>query len=104
MRNVGFIDFLKVQNGVLMYDINTFCAVLKGQPAIGIAGSANGVRLTDIAARTNTSVNLAEPETVVDSYLTYPEFEMLHKFDFLRSAIRTLELPDTRIEAYGLAI
>lgn len=103
LHNIGFLDCLEFQKGVLAYDQHTFVNVLDGRSAVGVGvvdGRAVSLRTGGGGAR----CRLSDPDEVVSAYVNDPQFADLRAFDAACETERCFEIMGATVSARGLGI
>jgi hypothetical protein len=103
LHNVGVMDCLAFQAGILIYDQHTFVNVLDGRPASGV-GVANGQAVHMALKGAPTPCRLDEPDTVIAAYAGDPHFSDIASFDAAADVMRLLSMPGSIVMAKGLGI
>ncbi len=102
LHNIGILDCLAFQAGILVYDQNTFVNVLDGRPAIGV-GVVNGQAVHVTRRGDLASCRLDDPDSVISAYVGDPHFALAH-FDVAASVTRRLSILGSSVQAEGLGI
>lgn len=103
LHNVGVLDILEFQGGVLVYDQHTFVNVLDGRAATGV-GASNGAAVHPTLSGDSFSCRLDEPDSVVAAYAADPQFAALAHFDAAADTCRQFEVLGTVVKSCGLGI
>ena len=104
LHNIGPLDFWELQNGILLYDIGTFCNVLAGRSAGFIATRHDRISTGFSDGSPGTDPGPYDPDSTIASYVADPQFRDLKEFDVAAKATRTLRLEGESIIANGLGI
>lgn len=104
LHNVGAMDFWQLQEGILLYDLHTFCNALDGRAATGLHADNRKINFHASTANQPSSAVLHKPSSVISSYTEDPRFHGLKYFDAAKHLNRSVQLPSCTIEAKGLGL
>lgn len=104
LHNVGSMDFWELQEGVLLYDVHTFCNVLDGRSATALHAENRKISHQHFAGNQEAAVVPHDPESVIAAYLADPKFIDLKHFDAVKRLRRSVAMPTYTVEAKGLGI
>ena len=103
LHNIGVMDCLVFQSGILVYDQHTFANVLDNRSAVGI-GVANGEAVHVTFDGHPTPCRLDDPDTVISAYASDPHFGDIAHFDATSEITRHLSMLGSTVTARGLGI
>lgn len=103
LHNVGVMDCLAFQEGILVYDQQTFVNVLDGRPAIGV-GVVDGQAVHFSRKGSPTACRLDDPDTVISAYAGDPHFATIEHFSVAADVTRHLSVLGSTVRAEGLGI
>lgn len=103
LHNIGILDCLAFQAGVLIYDQHTFVNVLDGRAAVGV-GAVDGEAVHLNIPGSSNSCRLDDPDGVISAYVRDPHFAPLRHFDAMADTTRQLHVAGTTVRACGLGI
>jgi hypothetical protein len=105
LHNVGTMDFWQLQEGILLYDLHTFCNALDSRAATVFHSEDHKISFHESSAKEPpTSAALHTPSSVIASYTKDPRFLALKYFDAAKHLHRSVQLPSCTVEAKGLGI
>jgi hypothetical protein len=104
LHNVGAMDFWQLQEGILLYDLHTFCNALDGRAATEFHADNRKFNFHASTANQPSSAVLHMPSSVISSYTEDPRFHGLKCFDAAKHLNRSVQLPSCTIEAKGLGL
>jgi hypothetical protein len=104
LHNVGAMDFWQLQEGILLYDLHTFCNALDGRAATEFHADNRKLNFHASTANQPSSAVLHMPSSVISSYTEDPRFHGLKYFDAAKHLNRSVQLPSCTIEAKGLGL
>lgn len=103
LHNIGVLDCLVFQAGVLVYDQHTFVNVLDGRAAVGV-GAVNGEAIQLSLRGDATKCRLDDPDSVIAAYSADKSFGALVHFDAAADTTRRLDVSGITVVARGLGI
>lgn len=103
LHNVGVLDCLVFQAGVLVYDQHTFVNVLDGRAAVGVGAIDGQAVHPNILGRRN-SCRLDDPDSVISAYVGDPHFAAIFHFDAAAETTRRLNVLGATVIAHGLGV
>jgi hypothetical protein len=103
LHNIGVMDCLAFQAGILVYDQHTFVNVLDGRPAVGV-GVADGQAVHVALKGAAIPCRLDDPDTVISAYACDPHFAAIAHFDAAANITRHLSLLGATVTAEGLGV
>lgn len=104
LHNHGSIDFMQLQEGVLLYDTNTFCNLLDRRK--GVAMHLVGARAVEysVFGAGGKFVKLSDPESVIKAYIFDENIPDLRDFDLAQAIRRSFNLGPCNVSADGFGI
>lgn len=104
LHNIGTIDFWKMQEGVLLYDLNTFCNILDGRLAIMSKVERDSLSSPENVKNEYEHCQPCDPDSVIHAYKNDKNFQKIKEFDLLSRVDRKIIHQDYEIIAKGLGI
>jgi hypothetical protein len=107
VQNIGSLDFWRVNAGILIYDINTFCNVLNGHEYTFMEKKQSYMSRSGGAQYDETIVSpLSKPKQVIDAYLSANDRLSgdLQNYNYAANVYRELLLDDYKFKAIGLGL
>lgn len=107
VQNIGSLDFWRVNAGILIYDINTFCNVLNGHEYTFMEKKQSYMSRSGGAQYDETVVSpLSKPKEVIDAYLSANDRLSgdLKNYNYAADVYRELRLDDYKFKAIGLGL
>lgn len=103
LHNVGVLDCLMFQEGILLYDQHTFVNVLAGRPA-NMTGALKGNVVNATILSNGKPCQLDNPDSVIEGYLSDPQFKDLSQFDAVADVTRAMLVAGSIIVSRGLGL
>ncbi len=107
VQNIGSLDFWRVNAGVLIYDINTFCNVLNGHEYTFMEKEGSSLSRGGAAQYNEASVSpLSNPKDVIDAYISANDNLSwdLKNYKYAADICRELHLDGYKFRAIGLGV
>lgn len=104
VHNIGSLDFMQLQENIMVYDLHTFRKVLTGRSATEEVYNTHSYSFTETLDERGGSLSLIEPEKIIDEYLNDKRFKHFKIFDGPLHIKREVLINDLRVSAIGIGL
>lgn len=104
VHNIGSLDFMQLQEGIMVYDLHTFKKVLTGRSATEESYDNYRYSFQESYGKQKKSLPLSEPFKIIDEYLEDDRFKHFKTFDGPSHIKRTVLINEHTISSVGIGI
>ncbi|WP_155949124.1 MULTISPECIES: hypothetical protein [unclassified Pseudoalteromonas] len=104
VHNIGSLDFMQLQEGIMVYDLHTFRKILTGRSATEERYDNYKYSFQESYGKKKKSLPLSEPCKIIDEYLEDERFKHFKAFDGPAHIKRSVSINEHIISSVGIGI